>query len=206
MRENTLLERTIAYYDKNVASFTKRSLEENVDDARNLFMQLLPPKAKILEAGCGPGRDIKFFLQQGFSVTAFDASEEMCKIAEANTGISVDRKRFDQIDAHDEYHGVWASASLLHVPLIDQIPMFRLIERSLKQDGFFYCSFKYGMEERISKKSGRHFTYMNEAELHRIVKSVPLFLIEHMWVSCDTRDHRKAENWLKIILRKKGEV
>ena len=86
-----------------------------MSEAYDNFLKLLPDDARILDAGCGSGRDAKKFTELGFAVSAFDASEEMVKHATQYAGIEVQQLRFDQLKYKGEFDGVWACASQLHV-------------------------------------------------------------------------------------------
>lgn len=198
-----LVEHTIKYYDENANKFTSRSLEENVDDARERFTKYIANGGAVLEAGCGPGRDIDFFLSNGFDVDAFDASFEMCSIARERTGVDVKHKRFDTYDpGNKKFDGIWASASLLHVPYADLASVYQQLISYLENGGVFYASYKYGSEDKISEKSGRLFVHMNEERFKQFINDIPSVQIVDLWVSVDTREHRKEDKWLKAIIRK----
>ena len=80
------------------------------------FLELLEPGAKVLEIGCGGGRDAEWMLAQGFDVEPTDGVAEMAVKAEARLGRPVRVMRFDELDDVGGYDAVWANASLLHVP------------------------------------------------------------------------------------------
>ncbi len=83
------------------------------------FLHALPAGARILELGCGNGIDAARMLQLGYDLDATDGTPEM--VAEARKRIDHRARllRFEDIDAVAAYDGVWASASLLHVPAQD---------------------------------------------------------------------------------------
>jgi len=108
------------------------------------FLVLLPPGGSILELGCGAGNHSEEMLAAGFSVRATDGSPEMAEIASRRLGKPVDAMQFDQLDEHEAYDGVWASACLLHVPRDELSGILRRIHRALKREGLFYASFKIG--------------------------------------------------------------
>ena len=70
---------------------------------------------KILDLGCGSGRDSKYFLSKGYDVVSVDGSIEICRLAEKYIGKYVRNIFFDELDYVNEFDAVWASASLLHV-------------------------------------------------------------------------------------------
>lgn len=193
---------TLQYYENHADRIAQRTLDENVDSAHEKFTARLPSQARILEAGCGPGRDVKYFLDSGYYVDAFDGSNAMCEIARAYTGHDIRHMKLTEIDAERVYDGVWASASILHLRLSEILRVFKLISKSLKTGGVFFSSFKFGEGERISAKSGRRFTYMNHQSMQRLCDSIDNFNILEMWLTHDNREHRKDDIWFNTIIQK----
>ena len=72
---------SIHYYDKNSQAFHDRTINADVQDLYQKFLQHVPNHGKILDAGCGVGRDSRFFLSKGYKTVAFDGSREMVKMA-----------------------------------------------------------------------------------------------------------------------------
>lgn len=122
------------------------------------FLALLPPGGSILELGCGAGNHSAEMLAAGFAVRATDGSPEMAEIASRRLGQRVDTMLFDELDEHEAYDGVWASACLLHVPRDELSGILSRIRRALKPGGVFYASFKIG-EGDGRDKLGRYYNY-----------------------------------------------
>ena len=98
----------------------------------NEFLSEIPKNGTLLDAGCGSGRDTLNFKKLGFNVVSIDGSEEMCKIASKYIGDDVLHMQFQDITLEDCFDGIWASASLLHVPS-DEIEMvLKQFKKSLK--------------------------------------------------------------------------
>lgn len=122
------------------------------------FLALLPSGAAILELGCGAGNHSAVMLAEGFSVRATDGSPEMAEIASRRLGHPVEAMRFDELDAHEAYDGVWASACLLHVPRDELAGILARIHRALRPSGVFYASYKMG-EDDGRDSLGRYYNY-----------------------------------------------
>lgn len=106
---------TIAYYNQNAASFIQGTVSVDFQTTQDKFLNALPGK-RVLDFGCGSGRDTKYFLGNDLAVTAMDGSEELCKYASAYTGIPVKNMIFQDLDEMNQYDGIWACSSILHLP------------------------------------------------------------------------------------------
>ncbi|MDE2379635.1 class I SAM-dependent methyltransferase [Bradyrhizobium sp.] len=123
------------------------------------FLALLPPGGSILELGCGAGNHAAVMLAAGFAVRVTDGSPEMAAIASHRLGHPVEAMRFDELDERDAYDGIWASASLLHVPRAELGGILNRIHRALKPVGAFYASYKVG-EGEGRDSLGRYYSYV----------------------------------------------
>ena len=148
---------TTSFYDDNAETYAAR--DRKPPTARlDAFLAALPEKARILELGCGGGQDCAYMLSKGFDVTPTDGSAELARQAEKLIGRPVKVMRFEELCAHEEFDGVWAEASLLHVPRADLPGILTLIRSALKQDGVFHASFKAGTAEGHDS-FGRYYNY-----------------------------------------------
>jgi 2-polyprenyl-3-methyl-5-hydroxy-6-metoxy-1,4-benzoquinol methylase len=188
---------SIQYYQDNADDFFDNTINVDMEELYQPFVERLPDNALVLDAGCGSGRDSKAFLDKGFNVEAIDASSEMVKRSRMATGLDVQLKRFDQIDAIKRYDAIWCCASLLHVPENDLIQTMKVLARSLKPNGIWYMSFKYGNEQR--ENNGRLFTDMNEARFAELIMQVKDLNVLDQWITIDKRPDR-TENWLNALV------
>ena len=161
---------TLLYYEKNAESFTDNTATVDMKDIQSRFLKELPEGAYILDLGCGSGRDTKAFLEKGYHVDASDGSEELCKKASSLTGIPVKCMLFQELEAVDVYDGIWACASILHLPKKDLADVLCKIAAALKKNGVLYTSFKYGSFEGM--RNGRYFTDFTENSLREFWKKV----------------------------------
>lgn len=192
---------TLTYYNQNAQSFTATTISVDFTATQTRFTTHLPQGATILDFGCGSGRDTKYFLSQGFQVEAIDGSEELCKLASEYTGISVKQMLFQELDAVEQYDGIWACSSILHLPLEELKPVLEKMAKALKPQGIIYTSFKYG--DFAGERNGRYFTDMTETSFAALMQNITALTTEEQWITADVRPGRGEEKWLNIILRKK---
>ena len=126
---------TINFYDKNAEAYAALTVTADMSRAYEKFLAYLPCGAKVLDAGCGSGRDSLFFMRQGYRVTMLDASAAMCRCAEKLTGQKALHKTFAEINFDKQFDGIWANASLLHVPEQELEKVLKILYRALKDDG-----------------------------------------------------------------------
>ncbi len=191
---------TIDYYNENAKKFIDETVSVDFRHIQNMFLELLPEHARILDFGCGSGRDTKYFLEQGYMVDAMDGSLELCKAASEYTGITVKHMFFHELNEEEIYDGVWACASVLHVKKEELPKIIRKMSLATKTNGIIYLSFKYGNFE--GERNGRYFTDMTEDSMAEILIHFPEFKVEKQWVTGDVRVGREDERWLNMILRK----
>ena len=191
---------TLDYYERNAESFFNATIDVDMRPLYRRFLALLPPKARILDAGCGAGRDLRAFSELGHRVTAFDASPALAALAAEYAGQPVACARFDEIDWREAFEGVWACASLLHVSGTELPDALRRLACALVPGGVLYVSFKYGRGER--EHQGRQFTDLDEDALRALLDQVRDLRCIEVWVTGDQRPGRESERWLNGLLRR----
>jgi SAM-dependent methyltransferase len=156
MSETGADEATLQFYRRNARSYADWA---KAPSTRLIaFLGLLPPGGAILELGCGAGNHAAEMLARGFVLRATAGSPEMAEVASQRLNHPVEAMRFDQLDAHEAYDGVWASACLLHVPKEGLAGILARIHHALKSSGVFYASFKAG-EGDGRDSLGRYYNY-----------------------------------------------
>lgn len=191
---------TINYYNENVKKFIDGTVSVDFRSIQDTFLELLPENAKILDFGCGSGRDTKYFLEHGCRVVAMDGSLELCKAASEYTGITVKHMLFQELNEKERYDGIWACASILHVKSEELPEIIRKMSLATIANGIIYLSFKYGDFE--GERNGRYFTDMTEESMAELLVGFPELRVEKQWITGDVRDGRGDERWLNMILRK----
>ncbi len=190
---------TLSFYNSHAEDFVRHTVDVEFTGVQERFLKYMPAIGRILDFGCGSGRDTKCFLDKGYSVTAVDGSEELCRLAEEHTGIMVKCMLFNELDDTAAYDGIWACSSILHLPRTDLKDVFYRMIKAVKPGGYIYTSFKYGTFE--GERNGRYFTDFTEETFGDFIADIPGICIVEQWVSADVRPGRGEEKWLNLILQ-----
>ena len=170
---------SIGFYEDNAEDFFRRSVDADMARGHADFTALAAP---------------------GGRMTPIEASAKLAALASAHTGLPVEVMTFDQIAWRAEFDGVWACASLLHVPRADLPATLGRLRDALVPGGVLWMSFKYGTQER--QANGRHFTDMDEDLAQALVADVEGLALISMAVTEDARDDRPGERWLSVLCRR----
>ena len=187
------------YYDANADDFYNSTCDVDLSDIYSKFEKYLTANIHILDAGCGSGRDSKYFLSKGYKVSAIDASQEMVIRAKELTGLDVKKMYFQDINDKELYDSIWTCASLLHVPKESIEEVIQKLSDSLKTSGIWYMSFKYGNTER--EKDNRLFNDYTESSLKELISKYPQLTILELWLTDDRREDR-SDKWINLIVKK----
>ncbi len=196
------MDRTLYYYNTNAREYVNGTLHVDMTEIQNLFLGKITPMGKILDFGCGSGRDALAFIEKGYSVDAIDGSPELCRLASEILPVPVRKMYFHELKAVDRYDGIWACASLLHLDAIEMKEvMFKMI-KALKVNGVIYASFKFG--DFIGVKGDRYYHNYTEESFRTFLEGFDSIGIEMSWMTTDVREGCESEKWLNVILRKTG--
>lgn len=194
-----MVDSNIEYYNTNAASFVAGTQNVDMSLWRDKFETYVSDGSRILDAGCGSGRDSKAFIQHGFSVVAFDASREMRKAASELIGQEVWQMKFEELSFDEEFDGIWACASLLHVSYEELPGVMKKLKKALKPKGVIYVSFKYG--DGKMTKGERTFSNFTETTVEKLLNDTGFEMIES-GITGDVRKGRGDEKWINAIAKK----
>lgn len=198
---------TLNYYDENAVEFACQTVSIDMHGLYELFISQLPQRdtQSVLDVGCGSGRDANYFAKQGYEVTAIDASAELIQWAHKahmSSRISWVHLNLSSIEKQaweNKFTGIWACASLLHVPFLGLPFVIKSLLKTLTDKGVMYLSFKYGEGERVDEE--RFFCDMNESRWTTIVAKIPQVIEYKIWLSADKRSSIE-NNWFNITIKK----
>jgi SAM-dependent methyltransferase len=192
-------EGTLQFYRSNAQSYADWAKAPST--RLRGFLALLPSGGSILELGCGAGNHSAVMLAEGFEVRATDGSPEMAEIASQRLGHAVEAMRFDQLDAHEAYDGVWASACLLHVPRDELAGILSRIHRALRPSGVFYASYKMG-EGDGRDSLGRYYNYASPEWLEATYASAGPWITRSSDRNVIQSFDETPANMLHLVVRK----
>ncbi len=189
---------TINYYNENANLFVEGTLSADMSEHYEKFLSYIPEGGTIIDAGCGSGRDVRYFRSLGYKVIAFDYSIKMVELASAHGGIRVMHTDFLGFDTKEKAHGIWACASLLHVDEKKQREVISKYKKYLHKDGVFYMSFKYG--EESYEKGGRYFYCHTLETLKEMILEIGDYDVKNLYITRDVREDRADEMWCSAII------
>ena len=188
---------SVDYYNNNAQAFFDGTCDVDMSAIYDRFLPLIPTGGTILDAGCGSGRDSRVFISKGYAVTAFDASRELVALARSINGVPASVATFTSFSSEQLYDGIWACASLLHLPRAQLVEAITGLAELLAPKGVFYLSFKRGVHERLT--GGRQFTDLTDEMFGELVARIQNLSIRDCWVTEDARIDR-SDKWLNAIL------
>jgi SAM-dependent methyltransferase len=192
---------TVNYYDAHAPEYCESTRHLDLHEVHERFLRELASGAHILDAGCGSGRDTKAFLSRGYQVTAIEASTELARLASVFTNHPSEILLFQNMEFHEEFDGIWACASLLHVPKTEMKDVLERFVRALKPGGVFYMSLKEGEGERVAP-DGRFFNDYTARSFRDIFAGSSRLHELAFWKTDEIRSQTHPQPWLNFILKK----
>lgn len=190
------IERTIRWYDRRAEEYAEWTRQIDLSGLRERFLRHVPEGGNVLDVGCGAGRDAKAFLEEGYKVTALDASEGMARLASEYIGRQVHHCRVQDFEPEGAFNGIWACASLLHIPEAELPAVFERLAGWLRPGGVLYASFYAG--ERSDTE--RFFNEVSRAEVTRLLEDTDGLEREEVWRSGDAEGREDVE-WVNALAR-----
>lgn len=193
-------------YDIHAADYASFAASHRGKLAHSLdqFANRFDKGAKILDVGCGHGRDAAVLSKKGLSVTGIDFSKELLRIAQERvpdaTFIFMD---FEDLSfLKESFNGVFASASLLHAPRTRLLPVFEKINAVLKKNGLFLAVFREGEGEKITEEKRGNATLKRFYAYYKPEELMDLLAKAKFRESSYERDVIETGNWIFISGRK----
>lgn len=192
---------TLDYYNKNSEEYFNSTLNVDMTNTYKEFLKLVPEGGKILDLGCGSGRDSMNFIKLGYEVTAVDGAKELAKRASVLLGKEVIVSTFEELELKEKFHGIWACASLLHIKREDLKIVLNNLYNNLEDNGVFYMSFKYGEKEYVDDKN-RYFNCFTDESIISFINENTKFNILDLYITEDKLGRVNEVKWLNVICKR----
>lgn len=196
-----LAARTLAHYEEQAEQFRAGTRDHDV--SQNIAALLkniegLPPFT-ILDFGCGPGRDLKAFAALGHRAIGLDGAAGFAAMARADSGCEVWRQDFLALELpRGHFDGIFANASLFHVPSQELPRVLRELRAALKHRGVLFSSNPRGENEE-GWSGGRYGAYHDLAAWRRHLEDAGYTEIEHYYRPAGLP--REQQPWLASVWR-----
>lgn len=169
----------MSYYSKHAKEYIDSTINVDMRDYYSIFLCYIESSSKILDVGFGSGRDSLYFKNKGYIVTSIDPIKAFCDNASILGLKNVKQMSVEDITYENEFDGIWAFASLLHLESNKLVSVFSKCHKALKDNGVMYVSFKYGDFEGYIQE--RYFTYLKEDSFKEIIDKT---LIKFRFLNC----------------------
>ena len=194
---------TLDYYNKNSEEYFNSTLNVDMTNTYKAFLKLLPKGGKILDLGCGSGRDSMNFMKLGYEVIAVDGAKKLAKKASVLLGNEVIVSTFEELELKEKFHGIWACASLLHIKREDLKIVLNNLYNNLDDKGVFYMSFKYGEKEYVDDKN-RYFNCFTDESIISFINENTKYNILGLYITEDKLGRVNEVKWVNLICNKKS--
>lgn len=175
--------KTLAYYTERAAEFWEGTRDHDVKQNIEALLRHMrgAPPYHLLDLGCGPGRDLAAFRVLGHQPVGLEGSPTLAAMARKHSGCEVWEQDFLALKLpHGRFDGIFANASLFHVPRLALPRVLRELHATLKHDGVLFTSNPRGNNEEGWNR-GRYGAYHDLAAWRTFVQTAGFVELEHYY-------------------------
>lgn len=188
MTTETALNKQITWesYQATAQQFSRNVADLAPTESMETFIKLLPPKGKIIDLGCGSGRDAEIFTSMGATVVGIDYCSNFINLAQTHAPLA----NFQLMDIEamsfpaSSFDGAWAACSLGHIAKKELPAVLKKIHFLLKDGGYFYLALKKGLGEvlevdaRYEGNFKKFWAFFEEEELINLLQSAQFNILD----------------------------
>ncbi|MBS3152725.1 methyltransferase domain-containing protein [Candidatus Woesearchaeota archaeon] len=194
------IKKAIETYNKYASIYAEHTKNKLLQFQLAKFVSMLPKKGKVLDAGCGPGRDTAYLQEDGLDVVAVDISEGMIEEAKKND-VKAIKGDLLNIISNEEFDGIWCMATLADIPKSHAKKLIQNFYKALKKEGIMYIAVKEGEGEELIEKerywnSPRFYAFYKKDELNQLLKENGFEIIEL------SNSNDEGTNWIEVFAKK----
>ena len=193
---------TLQHYESRAEAFREGTRDHDVSQNIEALLRHLPgtPPFTILDFGCGPGRDLKDFTARGHVAIGLDGSASFAAMARAESGCEVWQQDFLALDLPaGRFDGIFANASLFHVPRAHLARVLRELHAALRPGGVLFCSNPRGNDEE-GWSGGRYGVWHGLESWRRWMTQAGFSELEHYYRPPGLP--REQQPWLATVWRR----
>ena len=193
---------TIGHYDQMAKPFWEGTRDHDVSQNYAALLDAIEgePPYSLLDLGCGPGRDLYYFRSLGHQVIGVDGSKEFVALARQYSGCEVLNQDFLALNLpQSHFDGVFANASLFHVPSQELPRVLLELNAALKPGGVLFCSNPRGNNEE-GLNGDRFACYFDFDTWIDFVTPAGFTEVNHYYRPPGLPRHRQP--WLATVWRK----
>jgi SAM-dependent methyltransferase len=197
-----LAARTLGHYDASAQSFEEGTRTHDVSQNYAALLGAIegPPPFVLLDFGCGPGRDLAYFKSLGHEAVGLDGAARFAEMARKATGCEVLHQNFLALSLPvARFHGVFANASLFHVPTQELPRVLGQLRSALRPGGVLFSSNPRG-EDTEGFNGERYGAFHTVEKWSALVGAAGFTLIDHYYRP--TGRPRNEQPWLATVWRK----
>ncbi|MEQ1879505.1 MAG: class I SAM-dependent methyltransferase [Burkholderiales bacterium] len=193
---------TLRHYDQRAEAFWEGTRDHDVSQnvaALLKHIEAKPPFA-LLDFGCGPGRDLKTFKALGHDAVGLEGAKQLAAMARHHCGCEVWEQDFLALDLPPErFDGIFANASLFHVPSGELPKVLRQLRATLKSGGVLFASNPRG-ENQEGWNGGRYGVYHDLDGWRRFLTGAGFLEVDHYYRPAGLPFEQQA--WLASVWRR----
>ncbi|MCQ2028198.1 class I SAM-dependent methyltransferase [Stutzerimonas zhaodongensis] len=193
---------TLDDYRANAEAFREGTRDHDVSQNIDALLRHIrgEPPHRILDLGCGPGRDLKTFTARGHIAVGLDGAEPFVQMARADTGCEVLHQDFLQLELPEgAFDGIFANAVLFHLPSREIASVLSKLHAALRPDGVLFCSNPRG-DNREGWSGTRYGTWYDWPTWRGLLESVGFVELEHYYRPAGLP--REQQPWLASVWRR----
>jgi SAM-dependent methyltransferase len=191
---------TLDHYNQNAVAFWSGTKDHDVTQNYDAFLAPFPEDKKldILDLGCGPGRDVYYFKSLGHRPVGLDGSEVFCNMARRHTGCQILHQKFLSLElARHSFDGIFANASLFHVPSQELPRVLDNLHAALRPGGILFLSNPRGNDEGWSGQRYGHYMQFDTSKL--FLEKAGFDVIDYYYRPSGKPKHEQP--WLAIVAK-----
>ena len=190
------------FYHTHAQDYFNQTIEVDPSSFLLPLVEHLTPESKVLDIGCGSGRDMLWLSERGFQCTGLELSPELAAMARQHTGLTVIEADFESFDFSPmNMDGILLIGAMVHLPHDLFSPVLSNILKALKPGGHALITMKQG-QGRQEADDGRMFFLWEQEDLFSMFKKIGLICLDF---SVQSSLVRKNDTWMSFVLRFKSE-